>query len=272
MTLSSNAPPSPLAAAGSRRFEPTIDLGDVRRRLVSHPVYGLIDSPARLRRFMEHHVFAVWDFQSLLKAMQQKLTCTSVPWLPSPDPEARRLVNEIVLDEESDALSDGGHASHFELYLRAMRDACADTGPIERLLALLVEGAPISQALSDCGGPAAAVAFVRRSFAVIDSGATHRIVAAFTYGREDVIPDMFRSLVGALAAEDPAAWGSFRFYLERHIEHDDERHAPICRRIVGRLCGTDARLWREASETARDCLESRIALWQAIAADVSADA
>lgn len=243
---------------------PTIALGDARQRLVAHPVYRLIDNPARLRRFMEHHVFAVWDFQSLLKAMQQKLTCTTVPWLPTPDPEARRLVNEIVLDEESDELPGGGHASHFELYLRSMRDAGADTAPIERLLALLAEGAPIAQALSACGGPAAAVAFVRRSFAVIDSGATHRIVAAFTYGREDVIPDMFRSLVGALAAEDPAAWGSFRFYLERHIEHDDERHAPVCRRIVGRLCGDDAVLWHEASETARDCLEARIELWDGV--------
>ncbi|MFM9011966.1 MAG: DUF3050 domain-containing protein, partial [Planctomycetota bacterium] len=37
---------------------------------------------------------------------------------------------------------------------------------------------------------AAAAAFVRRSFAIIDSGSPHRIVAAFTYGREDVIPEM----------------------------------------------------------------------------------
>ena len=268
------APPTarPPTGARHRGAEATIELGDVRRRLVAHPVYRLIDGPERLRRFMEHHVFAVWDFQSLLKAMQQKLTCTTVPWLPTPDPEARRLVNEIVLDEESDELPGGGHASHFELYLRAMQDAGADTAPVERLLALLTEGAPIAQALSACGGPAAAVEFVRRSFAVIESGATHRIVAAFTYGREDVIPDMFRSLVGALAAEDPAAWGSFRFYLERHIEHDDERHAPICRRIVSRLCGDDPVLWREASETARGCLEARIDLWHAIASAVPGDA
>jgi hypothetical protein len=266
------APPTslPSVALQPRVAERTIDLGDARRRLVAHPVYRLIDSPKRLRRFMEHHVFAVWDFQSLLKAMQQKLTCTAVPWLPTPDPEARRLVNEIVLDEESDELPGGGYASHFELYLRAMQDAGADTAPIERLLALLKEGAPIAQALSACGAPAAAAAFVRRSFAVIESGSTHRIVAAFTYGREDVIPDMFRSLVGALAAEDPAAWGSFRFYLERHIEHDDERHAPVCRRIVSRLCGDDDAIWRQASETARDCLEARITLWDGVQEAITA--
>ena len=128
-----------------------IDLGDARQRLVDHPIYSLVDSPDRLKRFMESHVFAVWDFQSLLKAMQQRLTCTSVPWLPTPDPEARRLVNEIVLDEESDELPEGGAASHFELYLDGMRRTGADTGPIDRLLAQLADGTSLDRALAACG-------------------------------------------------------------------------------------------------------------------------
>jgi hypothetical protein len=151
--------------------------GDFRHRLISHPVYRLVDGPDRLRRFMESHVFAVWDFQSLLKAMQQRLTCTGVPWTPTADPEARRLVNEIVLDEESDELPEGGSASHFELYLDAMRQAGADTGPIERLLDLLRGGVKLDAALDRCGCPPAAVAFVRRSFAVIESGSTPAIAA-----------------------------------------------------------------------------------------------
>jgi hypothetical protein len=241
-----------------------------------------VDGPDRLRRFMESHVFAVWDFQSLLKAMQQRLTCTGVPWTPTADPEARRLVNEIVLDEESDELPadeaervglvgpDGPltSASHFEIYLAAMRQAGADTRPIGRLIGLLQDGMPLSSALTACGGPPAALDFVRHTFSVIESGETHRIVAAFTYGREDVIPSMFRNLVASLAEEDPATWGIFRFYLERHIAHDDEKHAPICRRIVARLCGDDPDRWADASATARSCIEARIALWDAIAADL----
>jgi hypothetical protein len=265
------APPQPRPTTDPRG----IDLGNTRSRLVAHPLYHRIAGPDALRRFMESHVFAVWDFQSLLKSVQQRLTCTTLPWLPSADPEARRLINEIVLDEESDELPaemGGGSASHFELYLAAMRQAGADTGPIDRLIGLLRTGTPLADALTGCGGPPAAVEFVRKTFAVIETGSTHRIVAAFTHGREDVIPDMFRNLVESLAATDPATWGQFRFYLERHIAHDDEKHAPICRRMIRRLCGDDLQKWAEASETARECIEARISLWDAIAGEITSPA
>ncbi|MFM8414820.1 MAG: DUF3050 domain-containing protein [Planctomycetota bacterium] len=247
---------------------PTIDVGELRDRLVAHRLYELVDTPGRLRWFMEHHVFAVWDFQSLLKALQQRLTCTTVPWVPTADPEARRMINEIVLDEESDELPEGGAASHFELYLDCMGRAGADTGPIGRLLDAIRGGTPLSQALAGCGMPPAAAAFVQRSFAVIDSGSTPAIAAAFTYGREDVIPDMFRRIVGSLAQDDPARWERFRFYLDRHIEHDDAHHGPLCRRIVARLCGADQAAWAAAEAAARACLEARLALWDAVAAGI----
>jgi hypothetical protein len=298
ITLSPVEPPQ-----GSIPRRSVIDLADCRERLVRHRIYGLVNSAARLRRFMESHVFAVWDFQSLLKAMQQRLTCTSIPWVPTPDAEARRLVNEIVLDEESDALPEGGSASHFELYLHGMRNAGADTGPIDRMIETLRAGVPqvgkpvatgrqeaaermgqdvdggpqggkpvatvVGDAMREAGAPEAAQAFVRHSFAVIESGSTHGIVAAFTYGREDVIPDMFRGLVSSLASRDPA-WERFHWYLDRHIEADDEKHAPVCRRIMARLCGDDPAKWAEASQVARACVEARIALWDAIAAELEA--
>jgi hypothetical protein len=261
---------SPAAAAAAITPEPEdrIELGDSRERLLAHPIYRLIDRPERIRQFMEVHVWAVWDFQSLLKAMQRHLTCVSVPWLPTADAEARRLANEIVLDEESDILPDGGYASHFELYLQSMQAAGADTGPISRALDRLRAGDPLPTALDAAAPPAAARQFVERSFSIIESDAAHRVVAAFTYGREDVIPDMFRQLVVMLAEREPGTWGAFRFYLERHIEHDDERHGPICRRIVARMCGNDPVKWAEASETARLAIEARIGLWNSLEASL----
>ena len=244
----------------------TIDLGDLRQRLIAHPIYKLVNSPERVRRFMEHHVFAVWDFQSLLKALQLRLTCCSVPWIPTPDREARRMINEIVLDEESDSLGDGTHASHFEMYLDAMRDTGADTGPMERLVERIRGGESLTSALGTAGVPPAAAEFVRRSFAIIDAGDPLDLVAAFTYGREDVIPEMFRPLIANLANDDPARWGRLRQYLERHVEADGEHHGPMCRRIVASLCGDAPAKWARASVTARTALETRIALWDSIVA------
>ena len=105
-----------------------------RRALLEHPLYGRLQTLSHLAVFMEHHVFAVWDFMSLLKALQVRLTCASVPWLPQGNAQVRRLVNEIVLGEESDALPSGGATSHFELYLQAMQEAGADTSQMNQFI------------------------------------------------------------------------------------------------------------------------------------------
>lgn len=245
------------------------ELDDRVRRLAEglhrHPVYARVRDEASVRVFMRHHVFAVWDFQSLLKALQRRLTCVELPWLPTGDPQARRLINEVVLEEESDEHPDGGYASHFELYLQAMRECGADTGPIERLTSALADGEDY-RALLDAGGlPGGVGRFLDATLRSIESGDLHRMVALFTYSREDLIPGMFTALVRELARRD-GGWRLFRWYLERHIEVDGERHGPISHALLQRICGDDARLWREAGETAIDALEARVALWDATAA------
>ena len=146
-----------------------IELGDSRERLIRHPIYSLVDTPERMKLFMETHIWAVWDFQSLLKSVQQHLSCVTVPWVPSPDAEARRLINEIVLDEESDELPNGSFASHFELYLRSMESAGADTNPISRVIDRIRAGDPVSEVLLEPTVPVEAREFVNRSFSIIHS-------------------------------------------------------------------------------------------------------
>ena len=244
----------------------SIHVEDLVKRLAGHPLYARINGEQPLRYFMASHVYCVWDFQFLLKALQRMLTCVEVPWLPTPDPEARRLINEIVLDEESDEMPSGGYLSHFELYLSAMDQCQADTRPIRRLLAALRGGEALEKALARAPLPPGVGDFVANTVRIVRGGEVHRIAAAFTYGREDVIPGMFEQLVRRLADQEHNRWSVFLYYLARHIEHDGDRHGPMARSLVRRLCGNDGRLWAEAEETARTCLRARIALWDRIAA------
>jgi hypothetical protein len=245
--------------------QPEITLAPLHDRLLAHPLYAHLHDARTLRLFMATHVFAVWDFQCLLKGLQRLVTCVDVPWLPTADPEARRLINEIVLDEESDEAPGGGYLSHFELYLQAMHESGADTAPIDALLGGLAKGLSVEEALATCGAPPGVAPFVRTTLAIARSPEPHRVAAAFAYGREEIIPAMFRRLVDRLATVSPRAWGTFRYYLERHIHTDADRHGPQSRLLVRRLCGDDPNRWSEAMTVAQTVLQARDALWTEIA-------
>ncbi len=245
-------------------------LAPLRATLARHPVYRQIDGPAALRRFMEHHVFAVWDFMSLLKALQRRLCCNDVPWLPPADPASARLVNEVVLAEESDADGRGGFLSHFGLYVRAMAGCGADTSRVDRFLAELRRGNPVPAALDAARVPGPAEAFVRRTFAVIEGGDVCALAAAFAFGREDLLPELFRRIVERLAEGAGGGLDVFRYYLHRHIGLDGDEHGPLASRLVESLCGDDEERWEVAARAAVAALEARRDLWDGVCASLRA--
>ncbi|TGE23308.1 DUF3050 domain-containing protein [Hymenobacter metallicola] len=239
-------------------------LAPAREQLVAHNVYQGIQSLEDLRVFMQHHVFAVWDFMSLLKSLQRDLTCVTVPWVPRGNPATRRLINEIVLEEETDVDQHGQPASHFEMYLRAMDECGADTQPIRKLLDAMSVGEPVEMALLHANVPYAVQQFVLSTFSVINSGKSHAVAAAFTFGREDVIPDMFRHLVADLGQRFPGQLETFIYYLNRHIQLDEEVHTPLAEQMVRELCGNNDQQWEECREVAARCMQARVALWDGI--------
>jgi Protein of unknown function (DUF3050) len=239
-----------------------------RGQLASHSLYRNLRGVTDVRIFMEHHVFAVWDFMSLLKALQRSLTCVEVPWIPKGTARTRRFINKIVLEEETDVI-DGGVASHFELYCEAMRMIGADLRPIDALVGALSVGRDISSAFETSGAPVGARAFVNRTFEIVATGRPHVIASAFTFGREEPIPGMFRTLVDGLARSQPKVLSLFKTYLDRHIDLDEDHHAPMAVEMLAEMCGDDAQKWREAKDAALMAISARLALWSAVDSEIA---
>jgi hypothetical protein len=235
-----------------------------RQDLLRHPLYDQLADPVRLRRFLEHHVFAVWDFMSLLKVLQRELCGTQIPWTPPRSTAAARLLNEIVTGEETDLHPSGGYASHFQLYREAMQQFGADTGAVDQLVATLRRGTPLAEALNNPAIPAAARHFVKTTFALIETGELPRIAGAFALGREILIPDMFRRIVQGLNQEIGGGLTSLLYYLDRHIELDGGAHGTASEELIEELCGTDPLAWQQAQDGALTALEARLRFWDEI--------
>lgn len=241
-------------------------LEDLRGQLLNHSLYSTLGDLQAVRRFMEHHVYAVWDFMSLLKALQRSICCVSVPWTPPLDRAAARLINEIVLAEESDEDGEHGFASHYDLYRRAMQQAGADIVAIDLVIQAIRDGASLEAAMLLAEPPAGAIPFVRQTFELIESGNLPAIASAFTFGRENLLPGLFQKIVSEINAKSGGTLNEFVYYLDRHISLDGDDHGPKARLLVAALCGDDDAKWRAAEKAAAASLEARLDLWNAMVA------
>lgn len=238
-----------------------------REKVIAHPLYAALQTIDDIRTFMQYHVYAVWDFMSLLKGLQQQLTCVTLPWIPVGNAATRYLINEIVTGEESDVDKDGNRCSHFELYEQAMLQAGADCSAIQSVISAVKNGKDIQTILNSQDLPPAVKGFLGFTFDVINTGKAHIMAAVFTFGREDLIPDMFLELVKDLDQKFPGKLDTFIYYLERHIEVDGDHHSQLAMQMVNELCGNDQKKWEEAAEYARLSLHWRHELWSSILAE-----
>ncbi len=236
----------------------------LRKALAQHPLYNRLQTIEDVALFTEQHVFAVWDFMSLLKSLQQSLSCVSVPWVPAPHPQITRFINEIVWGEESDLDVHGVPNSHYVMYLEAMKELGASTREIENFVTQIAAGASAQEALDTYAPNEAVRDFVSYTFSVIHSGKPHCVASAFTFGREDLLPEVFIQILEE-SKNQGRHFVRFNYYLERHIEVDGGEHGPIALEMIAALCGDDEVKWKEAEEVAVRALEVRLALWTGIA-------
>lgn len=244
------------------------DLAAIRplqQELDAHPVYGALRDLADLRVFMQHHCFSVWDFMSLIKYLQQQVAPTTVPWMPVGDPAVRYFINQLVLEEESDALegaTEPRYSSHFEFYCTAMHEIGAD-GDLPRRFLARVQSDGLDAALYSDLVPLPARYFTETTFCFIREDKPHAAAAALAVGRERVIPQMFRRLIGRMgigADQAPA----FHYYLNRHIHLDEDFHGPLSMRLLDSLCADDPVRLQEAATAAEEALCARLRFWDGV--------
>lgn len=243
-----------------------------KETLLHHTLYEKVKTIEDLHQFLECHVYAVWDFMSLLKALQSKLTCTTTPWFASVNPQTRYLINEIVLAEESDLTLDGKRLSHFEMYVDAMKDCGANTIELATFITDVLDTKNVFIAIKQSNLHPNVKAFLDFTFRIIEEGKTHKIAAAFTFGREDLIPNMFTEILKNFQQNFPETdLSKLIYYFERHIELDTDEHGPMAMEMINELCGNDSKKWMEVEEVSFLALEKRIELWDAIEEKIEAN-
>jgi hypothetical protein len=262
--------PSALARPPASYAELEEAVAPWRAQLLEHVVYRRLTGKRAIQVFMEHHCYCVMDFMCLLKSLQQRLTVVAVPWFPPASADAARFINEIVLGEESDLAPGGGHISHYELYVRAMREAGADADRVEHLVEQVRNYQHYRRALQQAKVPAAAAAFVTDSVSICLTGKNHEVAAYFLFGRENLIPAMFRKIVAGLQASGEAGFDGLLYYLDRHIVIDEGEHGPAAQRMLEHLVAGEPRRWAEAWRAAQRAVQARVKLWDAIAAALPA--
>lgn len=240
-------------------------LKPLKAKLHHHELYRELSSVEDIKIFMENHVYAVWDFMSLLKALQLHLTCTGIPWKPVQNTNTARFINEIVLEEESDKNENGVYRSHYEMYLEAMKEVGADTLKASRFLESTDGLDTILDRIKNSDLNQAVKSFLHFTFETIQTREPHKIAAAFTFGREELIPDMFLQIIEQAGAD---VYPKLTYYLKRHIELDGDEHGPLSLKMIQELCGANQQKWTEVALCSQNALRHRIALWDHIAQEI----
>jgi hypothetical protein len=224
-------------------------------------VSNVLNNISSIKIFMEHHVYAVWDFMSILKSLQNQICPSEYPWKPNKYSKngISRLINEIVLAEESDEITNNKFMSHFDLYIQAMSEVGADTSKINKLINSDLKA---DSNFSSFDIPKCSKDFVGLTYKMLLMNKLHITAALFTYGRETTLPKMFDNILRII--KNVQSTEKLSIYLNRHIDIDSSRHGPLSLKLYEISINNDSKKQHEALDAAILSLDSRMKLWTGI--------
>lgn len=239
-----------------------------RKQLLNHTMYDNIKTIDDVKKFMLVHIYAVWDFMSLLVRLQKEITSVNIPWENKPNiSRFVRMINEIKTCEESDeSLIQGEYISHYDMYCKAMSELGIDIPPVPKINVInfyskFIDSEQLSRDNPNIAKPI--LDFIRFNLNLAYNGSIVEVISAFTYGREDLIPEMFNKLLPSLESvddyEDKLKW--LKYYVKRHIEVDGDTHGPMMVEMLNYYCEDDIYKKIQSLQTAVLSLELRIKLW-----------
>jgi len=245
-----------------KSFTPDSEVKKLMQEVQEHPVFSALDDKYALSVFMSHHVFAVWDFMTLVKSVQSFVAPCTIPWIPNSETSVVKAINEIVLSEESDVdIAGTGSCSHFELYLDAMRELEIPVGHITHFIEL-VQNQGITKASAELP-KSPSTQFINKTFNTISSQNPIVISCWFAYGREKIIPGMFSSVLNRLGIARKQA-PHFYYYLERHTELDGGEHSHFAQQLVDHFCEQDESRIEIAQVACKEAIKARILFWDGV--------
>ena len=190
----------------------------LRDQLMDHPLYISIREKEDLRIFMEGHVYAVWDFASLINGLCTRLTHLG---------DHSELDNESLLALLSAITNQGPETEGkpfglFSDYRNAMQLAGASTFEIDDLVNRVRQGTPPERAILDSKLPGYVVQFLDHTFSILRENNLVVMAATFAFGRGGLIPELFSRMVDKRVQEGDESLTGLQAYLNGYIEVGSE--------------------------------------------------
>ncbi len=237
-------------------------INEIKKNIINHPLFHMRFNNEQLSHFMSIHVYAVWSFMSIVKSLQKNLTPQSIPWTPNHSTQngMARFINEIIYTEESDEISKNTYLSHFEIYILAMRIIGVNTKPILSIVSHFKKNNYSRKYINSLNIPICAKHFINHDISIAKSRSLPKIVGVFCFGKETIIPFMFKQIIKAIPKRGNSVLIS---YFDRHIEIDGERHGPLAKKIFSEVCKKKSASTL-AYLTAIEALKLRESMWDDI--------